>query len=489
MIDIDRAVCKSFPSKLSFEAKMTGFISLQLHTPNAAQGIGSADKQLARSPFRESPMPQTSQPSGLVLKNMFLQEPQKTTSIETAHRRIATALPVPESVESLKAAADVYPHVNCYPVPVVWDRAEGYQVADKYGNRWIDFSSTAVMCNTGHGHPAIRSAVEDFARTGLLAQFSFASDIRLELAQRLLELAPDSCEKVYFWTVGSEAIESAFRLAREYGIRKRPGKYHILTHSGDYHGWTLGAHQLSGKADKPWLASRDQNIHFLPFPMQIGQTDEADWAEFFDRNVSALSNEVDADDVAAIFIETLQGWGALPLPVEYMQRLRAWADEHEVLVIFDEVQTGFGRTGKWFAHEHYGVRADLICIGKGVTSTLPLAAVLGPAAVLDVLSPGEITTTHAAHPLSCVAALANLEVLEDESLIDEATRKQSIIESELASLSSRFPNHIKATSGLGMVHAIHLAGEADTANQLARDLTWECVKRGLMLFFTGRPTI
>jgi len=437
-------------------------------------------------------MTQTAQATAApLLRNMFLEQPQDTDEIETTHRRIHTQLPVPESIEKLQAAASVFPQVNCYQSPVIWDRAEGYQIFDAYGNRWIDFSSTAVMTNTGHGHPAIRSALEDYARTGLMAQFSFASEIRIELAQRLLELAPEGCEKAYFWTVGSEAIESAFRLAREFGIRKRPGKCHILTHSGDYHGWTLGAHQLSGAAEKPWLASRDEHIHFLPFPMQLeGNADDINWAEFFDQNVAALSESVAEDDVAAIFIETMQGWGALPLPVDYVRCLRHWADEHDVLVIFDEVQTGFGRSGKWFAHEHYGVKADMICIGKGVTSTLPLAAVLGPAKVLDVLSPGEITTTHAAHPIACAAALANLKVMEDEALIDEAARKGEIVQRELAALQQRLPNQIKATAGLGLVHAIHFNGDSNrTDYEFARDVTWEAVKRGLMLFFIGKPTI
>ena len=206
--------------------------------------------------------------------------------------------------------------------------------------------------------------------------------------------------------------------------------------------------------------------------------------------MSLLEFTVDQDDVAAIFIETIQGWGALPLPVEYVRRLREWADEHDVLVIFDEVQSGFGRSGKWFAHEHYGVKADMICIGKGVTSTLPLAAVLGPAEVLEVLSPGEITTTHAAHPVACATALANLKVMEDESLVDEAARKGEIVQREFAALKQRLPNQIKTTAGVGLVHAIHFNGVANRNDyEFARDVTWEAVKRGVMLFFIGKPTI
>jgi len=434
-----------------------------------------------------------SETPAFVLENSFLFEPQPTERIETRYRRIVTPIPAPESVPLLRRAAGVFPQVNCYQPPVVWDRAEGFQVYDAWGNCWIDFSSTAVMTNSGHGHPAIRAALVEHSQRGLLAQFSFASEIRIRLAERLLQIAPPGMDKVYFWTTGSEAIESALRMARTWGMRKDPGKCHVISFADDYHGCTLGAHQLSGlAAAKPWLTHPDTAIHRLPFPRcrsGQNQADDRDWAGEFERDIAACP--VAGREIAAVFIETLQGWGALPLPAAYVQALRRWADEHEVLLIFDEIQTGFGRTGRWFGHEHYGVRADLACIGKGVTSTLPLAAVLGPAAVLDTLTPGEVTTTHAAHPLSCAAALANLDVLENEGLIARADDTGEAIRRELRRLQARWPDHIADVTGLGLVNAIHLrdpqTGRLDPV--LARDLTFAAVRRGVMLFQVNRPTI
>jgi 4-aminobutyrate aminotransferase-like enzyme len=386
--------------------------------------------------------------------------------------------------------------VNCYQPPIIWDRASGYQVFDADGNCWIDFSSTAVMTNTGHGHPAIRAAIAEHARTGLLAQFSFASEIRIRLAEELLKLAPRHCEKVYFWTVGSEATECALRLARVRGMQKNVNKHHILSFTGDYHGWTLGAHQLSGdSAAKPWLTTADSAVHHLPFPrLAPNETERADreWSDYFDACIKRLTEAgVAADEVAGVFVETLQGWCATPLPVPYLKRLREWADKHDVLLIFDEIQTDFGRTGMWFAHEHYGIRADLICVAKGISSTLPLAAVLGPAEVLDLLSPGEVTTTHAAHPLSCAAALANLKVLRDENLIAEAARKGEIAGQALAQLQTRFPRHISQVTGWGLLRAIHLQDPVtgQPSRELARDWTWAAVKHGVMLFQVNQPTV
>ena len=311
----------------------------------------------------------------------------------------------------------------------------------------------------------------------------------IELAERLVQLAPDHCDKVWFWTVGSETIECALRLAREHGMQHNPEKYHVLTHHADFHGWTLGAHQLSGEsAAKPWLKSSDSAIHHIPFPAG----DEQNWPEFLERNLAELSRAgVAADRICAVFIETLQGWGAVPLPTDYVQALRRWADEQGVLLIFDEVQTGFGRTGRLFAHEHYGVKADLICIGKGLTSSLPLAAVLGPAEILDLIAPAEITTTHAAHPVSCAAALANLDVLESENLIAEAERKGRIAEEELNALHERFPDYIVGVSGLGLLRAIHVRNPqtGQPCKRTAHNWTWEGVKQGVMLFQVNRPSI
>ncbi|MCH5377079.1 MAG: aminotransferase class III-fold pyridoxal phosphate-dependent enzyme, partial [Planctomycetes bacterium] len=270
-----------------------------------------------------------------VLENSFLLEPQPTKRIESKYRRIVTPIPVPESLPSLRRAAHVFPQVNCYQPPVVWDRADGFQVYDAWGNCWIDFSSTAVMANAGHGHPAIREALTRHTRRGLLAQFSFASEIRIRLAERLLEIAPEGMQKVYFWTTGSEAVESALRLARTWGMRKCSAKYHVISFVDDYHGCTLGAHQLSGSsAAKPWLTHPDSAIHRLRFPRVGSGRDPAvdgDWSSVLERDMAACP--VNPGQVAAIFIETLQGWGALPFPVTYVQALRRWADEHEVLEI------------------------------------------------------------------------------------------------------------------------------------------------------------
>ncbi|MFP6766822.1 MAG: aspartate aminotransferase family protein [Planctomycetaceae bacterium] len=423
----------------------------------------------------------------------FATLPTEVTPVETAHRRITTPIPAPETLDVLAASRELFPRVNQYQPPIVWDRAEGFQVFDAAGNCWIDFSSTAVMTNTGHGHPAVREAVARHAADGLLAQFTFPSQQRVDLARKILDLSPPGFEKVYFWTAGSEAVECALRLVREFGRRRDSGKDHVLTHAGDYHGWTLGATQLSGRAPGAgWLSSPDQRIHHLPFPGLPDHDGLEDPVAFFDESIARLAEQgVTGDSVAAVFLETFQGWGGLAFPTSYILRLREWADAHDVLLVFDEIQTGFGRTGRWFGHEHYDVTADLVCVGKGLTSSLPLAAVLGRAEVMDLLEPAEITTTHAGHPVSCAAALANLEVIERENLVAEADRKGELVAGELARLQARFPDRIERVSGRGLMWALHVCNPQtrEPDHELTADWTWAAVCRGVMLFHTMLSTV
>jgi len=427
------------------------------------------------------------------LANSFRWDPEKTVDINTPHRRVKTALPAPASIDQLRKAANLFPEVNCYQAPIVWDRAEGYQVFDASGNCWIDFSSTAVMTNTGHGHPRVREAVLNHAKKDLLAQFSFHSTVRSELAEELLLMAPESMEKVFFWTTGSEAIEAAFRASRQWGQLQQPARIRVASLEQDYHGCTLGAHQLSGLgAEKEWLPDPDGQIHRLPFVARgdhgSSQT-ERQWDKFVVD--AAAQAGLDGRETAAVMIETFQGWGALQLDRGYVQALRRWTRNHGALLIFDEVQTGFGRTGLMWGHEHYDVEPDLLCIGKGITSSLPLAAVLGPAEVLDVFSPGEITTTHAGHPLSCAAALANLRVIRDEKLVEYAGQMGEVLGPGLRKIHEEFPGYVERISGAGMLWAIHLRepGSGQPSERLARRMVWETVRQGVMVFHTNRATI
>ena len=368
--------------------------------------------------------------------------------------------------------------------PVVWERAEGYQVFDPYGNCWIDFTSGIYVANTGHAHPRIVAALRNQIDRPLLHAYLFATEIRARLVEKLVQLTPPNLTKVFLVSTGSESIECAVKLARLYGLQHHPQKTVIVSFAGAFHGRTMGAQMLCSAPDhKDWITSLDPDIRHIPFPR-----DCSDGAQFFDRSLDELQQKgVDLDRITAFVLESYQGVGGpVFYPTEYVQRLRRWADEHDVLVIFDEIQAGLGRTGKFLAYEHYGVEADLVCCGKGISSCLPLSAVLGRSEILDLPEPGYMTSTHTANPLCCAAALATLEIIEEEDLVTAAAQKGVIFEQHLLDIQRRHQNHVSKVSGRGLVYSVYFTspytGQADV--ELAHQVTERAIQKGLMLFYT-----
>ncbi len=402
--------------------------------------------------------------------------------IETPNRRIVTAIPVPESQPLFDTLARCEARSMGGQPPVVWDRAEGSSVWDAYGNRWIDFSSGVLVTNAGHGRTAMREAIVAQVEHGLLHSYSFPSAPRAQLVERLVELAPPSLEKAFLLTTGSEATECAIKLARTYGLRNHgPEKIVIVGFEYGFHGRTMGA-QMAGGFDgqKTWIVNVDEAMLQVPYPDGFRVSDTS-----FERFLDVLQEKnVTGSQVAGVLVETYPGASAAFMPDDYIQRLRTWCDKHDVLLIFDEVQAGFGRCGRWFGYEHYGVQADLICCGKGISSGLPLSAVLGRADVVDQYGPGEMTSTHSANPVCCAAALASIEIIEREGLLENAARLEEPLLQRSHAIMAASGGHIGSVNGKGLVSALQFVnpGTTEPDNALAKEVVWTCVRRGLMLF-------
>ena len=282
---------------------------------------------------------------------------------------------------------------------VVWDRAEGIQVFDRWGNMWLDWSCGVLVTNAGHNHPKIRQAILDQVNHGLLHNYCFPSEVRAQLVEQLAAVAPEGLKKVFLLTTGAEACECAIKLARTWG-RKVAGdrKITVVTFHNAFHGRTLGAQMAGGiPALKDWIVNLDRNIVQVPFPDGFRGPDTS-----FEGFLRALEAQgVKPEMVAGVMTETYQGGNASFAPPEYIQKLRAWCDQHQALLMFDEVQAGFGRTGKFWGFEHYGVVPDLICCGKGISSGLPISAVIGRPQIMDLYPPGSMTSTHTGNPVCC----------------------------------------------------------------------------------------
>ncbi|MBN2579014.1 MAG: aspartate aminotransferase family protein [Pirellulales bacterium] len=408
--------------------------------------------------------------------------PQKVPLIQTKYRRIVTPIPVPESVSILERLNRYEPRSMGGQPPVLWDRAEGVQVFDRWGNRWLDWSSGVLVTNAGHGHPAIRRAIVEQADRGLIHNYCFPSEIRAELTEALARVAPEGLKKVFLLTTGSEACECALKLARTWGKQiGGDGKITLVTFENAFHGRTLGSQMAGGiPALKEWIVNLDQNIVQVPFPDGFRCPDVR--FELFEQSLARQG--IRPEMVAGVMTETYQGGNASFAPPEYIQKLRAWCDRHEVLLIFDEVQAGFGRTGTYWGFEHYGATPDLICCGKGITSGLPLSAVIGRNDVMDLYPPGAMTSTHTGNPVCAAAALANLRVIEEEKLVEQARAMGELLQPELRRIGGRFPQYIGAVHGKGLVASLHVVkpGGIEPDAATAKAVVRRAVEKGLMLF-------
>lgn len=408
--------------------------------------------------------------------------PRAVARVETKYRRIAGPLPHPESLATLEALRRFEPQSMRGQPPVVWDRAEDIFVLDKYGNQWLDWSSGVLVTNAGHGPAEIRRAIIDQVNSGLLHNYCFPSEERARLVSCLAELAPQGLDKVFLLTTGSEATECALKLARAHGLAKGgKQKIGLIGFDRGFHGRTLGAQQAGGlSAQKSWIVNLDPGILTVPFPDGYWQTDTG-----FETFLDAITRGgLKPENIAGVMMETYQGVGPDFAPVEYVRQLAEWCHQHSVALIFDEVQAGFGRTGKFWAFEHYGVTPDIICCGKGISSSLPLSAVIGRAAIMDQFPPGSMTSTHTGNPVCCAAALASIKKIIDDKLTENAARLEPVLRAGLEAIQRKHSDVVGHVSARGLVGGLQTVqpGRKEPNHDLAHGIIEHCFHKGLLLF-------
>ena len=363
-------------------------------------------------------------------------------------------------------------------------RAENAEIWDVEGRRWIDFCAGIAVVNTGHCHPrvmaAARAQLDQFTHTCFQV---VAYESYVQLAERLNKLAPGTTpKKTFFMNTGAEAVENAVKVARAY-----TGRSGIIAFNGAFHGRTMFSLALTGKVD-PYKKG------FGPFPAEIFHAPYPDplHGVTIDDAMHGLElifkNDIEATKVAAIIVEPVQGEGGyIPAPAAFLQRLRALCDQHGILLIVDEIQTGAARCGKFFAVEHSGIEPDVITMAKGLGGGMTLSAVIGKAAVMDAAMPGGLGSTYAGHPVAVASALAVLDVIEDEKLAERAAMLGEKCRARLDAMRSRF-SCISDVRGLGAMTAVEFSHDGDPkkpAGDIAAALKAEAAKRGLLLLNCG----
>ena len=350
-------------------------------------------------------------------------------------------------------------------------RAENAELWDAEGNRYIDFAGGIAVLNTGHRHPKVIAAVQKQLEAFTHTCFQVTPyENYIELEEKLNAIAPIAAPaKTIFLTTGAEALENAVKIAR--AATGRPG---IISFAGGYHGRTLLTMAMTGKVlpYKKKFAPMPAEIYHAPFPFEPFGVTVADSLKAIDMLFRA---DIEPTRVAAIVIEPVQGEGGfIPAPVELLQALRKLCDQHGILLIADEVQTGFGRTGKMFGIEHSGVRPDMITVAKSLAGGFPLSGVIGRAEIMDAAEPGGLGGTYAGNPLACAAALAVLDVIEDEKLIERANVIGARMKTRLEAISQRNNTlPISAIRGPGAMIAFDIVKQrggaepdADTTKQV-----------------------
>lgn len=412
----------------------------------------------------------------------FVIKPCSVPRVETKYRRIVSPVPHPDSIATLQRLIEFEPQSMRGQPPLVWNRAEDIFVYDKYGNRWLDWSSGVLVTNSGHGAPEVKQAIIDQVSTGLLHNYCFPSEQRAALVECLAGLAPEGLKKVFLLTTGSEATECALKLSRAHGIRVGgENKIGFVGFDRGFHGRTLGAQQAGGMSgQKSWIVNLDPAILNVPFPDGYWQEDTR-----FEIFVQALDRAgIKPGDVAGVMMESYQGVGPDFAPVEYVRRLRDWCHEQGALLVFDEVQAGFGRTGKFWAFEHYGVVPDVICCGKGITSSLPLSAVIGRAEIMDQFAPGSMTSTHTGNPVCCAAAVANIKKILEEDLTGNAAKLGPVLLEGLQAIQRKHPDVVGRVTARGLVGGLQAvkSGRKEPNHDLAHAVIQLCFQKGLLLF-------
>jgi len=367
---------------------------------------------------------------------------------------------------------------------VVADRAENAEVWDVEGKRYIDFGGGIAVLNTGHRHPKIVAAVK--AQLDKVHHTCFqvlAYEPYIELAERLIAKTPgDFAKKAYFLSTGAEAVENAVKVAR--AATKRQA---VIAFGGGFHGRTLLGMALTGKVApyKAGFGPFPAEIYHAEFPNPLHGVSVADSLKSIEH---IFKYDVEAERVAAIILEPVQGEGGFYIaPPEFAQALRKLCDQHGIVLIADEVQTGAGRTGTWLACEQWGVAPDIVTMAKSMAGGFPISAVIGKAELMDKPLPGGLGGTYAGNPLACAAALAVLDVFEEEHLLD---RSKAVGETLMTGLKAIARKHasIGEVRGLGAMVAVELFKNGDL-HQPDADLTKrvcaEAIKRGLVMLSCG----
>lgn len=423
----------------------------------------------------------------------FSLTPKIVPKVKTKNRQINSAIPAPGTREVIERLSKYESRSMHGQLPIVWKSAKDFNVYDIAGNCWIDFTSTIFVANVGHSNPKVTSAIQDSLNDPIYSCYAYANNTRAQYLEKLIEFSGPPFEKAFLLSAGTETTEAALKLMRMYGQKKAKKRLGIICIEGNWHGRTQGAQMMSSNHEqKKWIGFEDSDIHHIPFPYPW-KLNGKNPQKFLMESLLKLSKKGIniEEDICGFMLETFQGWGAVFYPKDYVKAIENICRKNDILLTFDEMQSGFGRTGKKFGFIHYDVSPDLICCGKGMGGGIPLSGVLGRADIMDLPKVGNMSSTHSANPMVCAAGMAVIKELEDKNLIEEAERKGKLMLKKLNELKKRFPDRVLHINAVGLVAAVLFknpqTNKVDTF--FPSKVAELCMQKGLLVVHTGRESI
>ena len=395
---------------------------------------------------------------------------------------VTTPIPGPKSKELKELSKKYESHCLGYQAPIVWDHASGVQVWDVDGNSFIDWTSGVLVTNVGHSHPKMAEAISKQA-SRLLNCYDFPTPERVTLAERMVKLAPDNFDNAFFATVGSEAVDAAVRVAK-----RHTGNFEMISFFGGFHGRTMGTMSLAGKTStKKRFGGVMPGMIYAPFPdpyrNPFGSESSdvgAQCLEFLDKAVDAQST----GSLAGLIIEPYQGASGFIFPPDgFLKSLEKWCKARGIVFILDEVQASFGRTGKFYAMEWEDLHPNLVSVGKGIGSGMPISCLLAESKVMTSLDQGDMSSTWGGNPICCSATHAILDIFEEEKLVENSRTMGEYMKARLLEIKEKC-RYLGDVRGRGLVIGLDIVKDKATKErnpEMTRTIIEKCCENGLII--------
>jgi len=405
--------------------------------------------------------------------------PQKCKKIFTKNREIKTDIPSPETLEVINGCIENEPMSMNDQLPIVWDIAEDFNIYDISGNKWIDFTSSIFVANVGHSNKSVIDSIKKSIEKKLINSYYYPTKERFEFTKLLRNVIPKNLDKILLLSTGSESVEAALKMSMKFTKRKK-----VISFTNGFHGKTMGSNLVGGRLkSQEWIPVNSFVTH-LPYPSEeeikkSGLTD----IEFFLKSI----NDLNPKEFASIIFEPYQGWSAEFISPTYVKLLKEWCEKNGILMIVDEIQSGFGRTGKLFAYEHFGIIPDIITCAKGISSSLPLSVVITRKEIAD--TDMSYNSTHGSNPVAVNASCASLKYLLDHNLVFESERKGKILKKELEKWQSERPEYIKKINCRGLVAGVFVESPDGNNIDFVDKIIEKAMQLGLMSIRTQSGTL